>query len=65
MSGKEREGEGSYRNVKGGDHVQGRSKYGAHDFDRRLVQAIVGRQDLTVEKGELLKEKPKWSMFPA
>lgn len=38
----------THGDVEDGDYVEGRGEDGAHAFDRRLVQAVVGRQDLPV-----------------
>lgn len=47
--GARRARKGSYRDVEGGDHVEGGGEDGAHGFHRRLVQAVVGGQDLAAE----------------
>lgn len=36
----------AHSDVEDGDDVEGRGEDGAHAFDRRLVQAVVGRQHL-------------------
>lgn len=38
----------AYRDVEGGDHVEGGREDGAHGFHRRLVQTVVGGQNLAV-----------------
>lgn len=40
----------TYCDVKGGNNVERSSEDGAHSLDRGLIQAIVGRQHLPVEK---------------
>lgn len=38
----------AHSDVEDGDYVEGRGEDGAHAFDGRLVQAVVGRQHLPV-----------------
>lgn len=38
----------THSDVEDGDYVEGRGEDGAHAFDGRLVQAVVGRQHLPV-----------------
>lgn len=40
----------THRDVEGGDDVEGGGEDGAHAFDGRLVQTVVGRQHLPVNK---------------
>lgn len=38
----------THSDVEDGDYVEGRGEDGAHAFDGRLIQAVVGRQHLPV-----------------
>ncbi len=42
----------THSDVEDGDHIEGRGEDGAHAFDGRLVQAVVGRQHLPVRDKE-------------